>query len=86
MVTDPALTPLELARRIPDGAPGASRPLRDLARQYTTVRYGAVVPTPDDATRAWEATDALTDALDADLTWQERWRRRLDPRALTRAR
>ncbi|MFI5045871.1 MAG: DUF3488 and DUF4129 domain-containing transglutaminase family protein [Acidimicrobiia bacterium] len=86
VATDPALTPLELARVIPEGAPAASRPLRDLARRYTTVRYGADVPTPDDAARAWEATDALTDALDADLTWRERWQRRLDPRALTRAR
>jgi uncharacterized protein YggT (Ycf19 family) len=86
IATDPALTPLELSRVIPDGAPGASRPLRDLARRYTTVRYGSRPPTEDDAARAWEATDALTDALEADLTWRGRWRRRLDPRALTRAR
>ena len=36
--TDPALTPLELARVIPDGAPAATRPLRDVARRYTTAR------------------------------------------------
>ena len=86
VATDPALTPLELARVIPERAPEAGRPLRDLARRYTTARYGAATPTADDAARAWEATDALADALEADLTWRERWRRRLDPRALSRTR
>ena len=84
--TDPALTPLELARVIPERAPGASRPLRELARRYTSARYGAAAPTEDDAARAWASTDELTEALEADLTWKERWRRRLDPRVLTRAR
>jgi hypothetical protein len=80
--TDPALTPLELARVIPDGAPAATRPLRDLARRYTTARYGDVAPTSDDAAHAWESIDALSDALGADLGWKERWRRRLDPGTL----
>ncbi len=80
--TDPALTPLEVARVIPDGVPAANRPLRDLARRYTTARYGAAAPTVDDADRAWAAFDALSDALEADLGWRERWRRRLDPSTL----
>jgi hypothetical protein len=80
--TDPALTPLELARVIPNGAPTATRPLRDLARRYTTARYGVTEPSPDDAARAWASFDALTEALEADLGWRERWRRRLDPSTL----
>jgi hypothetical protein len=84
--TDPALTPLELARVIPERAPGASRPLRELARQYTAARYSTLTPNEDDAARAWAATDELTEALEAHLTWRERWQRRLDPRTLTRAR
>ncbi|MET0627243.1 MAG: DUF3488 and transglutaminase-like domain-containing protein [Acidimicrobiia bacterium] len=84
--TDPALTPLELARVIPAGTPAAGRPLRDLARQYTAARYSAAVPTPDDATRAWESADALAAALDTDVGWRERWRRRFDPAALSRGR
>jgi transglutaminase-like putative cysteine protease len=80
--TDPALTPLELARVIPQGAPAATRPLRDLARRYTTARYGSTPPTVDDADRAWASFDALSEALESDLGWRERWRRRLDPTTL----
>ena len=81
--SDPALTPLELSRVIPGrGAPAATRPLRDIARRYTSARYGNREPTADDAARAWESFDALADALEADLTWRERWRRRLDPATL----
>src|SRR5215471_8522373 len=39
--TDPALTPIEVARTIPPGAPSAVRPLGDLARRYTVARYSA---------------------------------------------
>jgi hypothetical protein len=80
--TDAALTPLELGRRISPAAPGANRPLRDLARAYTATRYGTLDATPDDAARAWEAVDAFSDALDAEITWRERWRRRFDPSTL----
>ena len=62
--------------------PAATRPLRDLARRYTSARYGNREPTADDAARAWESFDALADALEADLPWRERWRRRLDPATL----
>ncbi|HEX5586621.1 MAG TPA: transglutaminaseTgpA domain-containing protein [Acidimicrobiia bacterium] len=86
VATDPALTPLELARVVPERTPAAEQPLRDLARQYTAARYSAAVPTPDDATRAWESADALAAALDTDVGWRERLRRRLDPGALTRVR
>ncbi len=79
--TNAALTPLELGRRIPT-APGAHRPLRDLARSYTTTRYGNVDATTDDAALAWQAVDAFSDALEADITWRERWRRRFDPSTL----
>jgi hypothetical protein len=84
VATDPSRTPLELSRVVPANAPGATRPFRDLARHYTTARYSGSVPTDGDATRAWEAADALTGALDSGLGWRERWRRRLDPGTLRR--
>jgi transglutaminase-like putative cysteine protease len=84
--TDAALTPLELGRTIPAGVPGASRPLRELARTYTAARYGASGATPDDAERAWASMDELSAALDGDLSPRERWRRRLDPTTLRTAR
>lgn len=85
--TNPASTPLELARVIPEGAPGATRPLRDLARRYTRARYSETAPSATDAERAWASTDALQDALEGGLGWRERWRRRLDPSSLrTRSR
>jgi hypothetical protein len=67
---------------IPDGAPAATRPLRDVARRYTRARYGADAPSDDDATSAWESVDELRDALGTHLGWRERWRRRLDPSTL----
>ncbi|MET0421295.1 MAG: DUF3488 and transglutaminase-like domain-containing protein [Acidimicrobiia bacterium] len=82
---DPALTPLEVGRAITPGAPDAIRPLHELARRYTAVRYGPLDATPDDAARAWEAVDSLGDALDASINWRERWRRRLDPSTLVRS-
>jgi hypothetical protein len=80
---DPALTPLELARRAPSyGATAATRPLRTLARSYTIVRYGEGGASAEEADRAWTAVEELDAALDADLTRRERWRRRLDPSTL----
>jgi hypothetical protein len=80
---DPALTPLELARRAPSyGATAATRPLRSLARSYTIVRYGESGASREEADRAWAAVEELDAALDADLSRRERWRRRLDPSTL----
>ena len=81
--SDPALTPLELARNAPrHGVTAATRPLRMLARSYSTVRYGNTNATADDAQRAWESVDEIDRALDTGLSRRERWRRRLDPSTL----
>jgi hypothetical protein len=80
---DPALTPLELARRAPrHGVTAATRPLRTLARTYSTVRYGNAATTAEEAQRAWESVDEIDRALDSGLSRRERWRRRLDPSTL----
>jgi transglutaminase-like putative cysteine protease len=80
---DPALTPLELARRAsPHPAPAATQPLRTLARAYTVVRYSGELTSAGDAQRAWASVDELDRALDAGITRRERWRRRLDPATL----
>jgi hypothetical protein len=82
---DPALTPIELARAAPsDTNIAAEEPLRRLARTYNAARYGDAVTGPDDARDAWASVDQLERALDGDLSWRERWRRRLDPSTLTR--
>jgi len=83
VASDPALTPLELARNAPrHGVTAATRPLRTLARSYSTVRYGNTITTADDAQRAWESVDEIDRALDTGLSRRERWRRRLDPSTL----
>jgi transglutaminase-like putative cysteine protease len=82
---DPALTPRELARAAPsDTNVAAEAPLRRLARTYTAARYGDAATGPDDARDAWTSVDELERALDRDLSWRERWRRRLDPSTLAR--
>jgi hypothetical protein len=85
VVPDPALTPTELARAAPSGTNvAAAEPLRQLARTYNAARYGDAVTGPDDARDAWASVDQLEHALDGDLSWRERWRRRLDPSTLAR--
>ncbi len=80
---DPALTPLELARTTATHTtPATARPMRALARTYTTTRYGDRPPERDDARQAWESVDELERALDEPLSFRERWRRRLDPSTL----
>jgi len=59
------------------GAPTA-RPLRELARAYSTARYGEGATGADEARDAWTSLDALEDALDDGMSWTRRWRRRLD--------
>ncbi|MDQ1429709.1 MAG: hypothetical protein QOF40_311 [Actinomycetota bacterium] len=82
---DPALTPTELARAAPaDTNVATQAPLRHLARTYNAARYGDAVTRPDDALDAWASVDQLERALDRDLSWRARWRRRLDPSTLTR--
>ena len=81
--SDPALTPLELARRAPARtALGTAAPLRALARTYTTARYADEAPGPGDAESAWAAVAQLEHALSDGLPLRERWRRRLDPSTL----
>jgi transglutaminase-like putative cysteine protease len=76
---DPALTPLELARVAPPRTtPDAARPMRALARTYTTTRYGNEPPADEDARRAWDAVEELERALERPISRRERWRRRLD--------
>jgi transglutaminase-like putative cysteine protease len=79
LVADPAHTALEVARTVPVdlGAPTA-RPLRELARAYSTARYGEGATGADEARDAWTSLDALEDALDDGMSWTRRWRRRLD--------
>jgi hypothetical protein len=80
---DPALTPIELARATTTRTtPETGRPMRALARTYTTTRYGDRAPDPEDARKAWESVDELERALDEPLSTRERWRRRLDPSTL----
>jgi transglutaminase-like putative cysteine protease len=80
---DPALTPLELARSAPrHGVTATTRPLRTLARSYSTTRYGNAATTAEDAQRAWESVDEIDRALETGLSRRERWRRRLDPSTL----
>ena len=82
---DPALTPSELARAAPsDTNVAAAEPLRQLARTYNAARYGNAVTGPDDARDAWTSVDELQRALDDDVSWRARWRRRLDPSTLAR--
>jgi transglutaminase-like putative cysteine protease len=82
---DPALTPIELARAAPaETNVAAEEPLRRLARTYNAARYGDAATGPDDARDAWTSVDQLERALDRDLSWRERWRRRLDPSTLAR--
>ncbi len=78
LATDPAETPIEVARTVPRaaGAP-AARPLHDLARVYSAARYGDAVTGPDEARAAWTSLDDLERALDDGVPWARRWRRRL---------
>jgi hypothetical protein len=87
LVSDPALTPLELARTALMGpTPKTAPPLRQLARVYTAARYGEGAVGPDDALGAWTSFDEIEDALEREQSWRQRWRRRLDPTTLTRGR
>ncbi len=83
--SDPALTPMELARSAPRyGVTAATRPLRTLARSYTVARYGDAPPSTEDVQRAWESVHELDRALVTGLSRRERWRRLLDPSTLRR--
>jgi transglutaminase-like putative cysteine protease len=80
LVSDPALTPIELARTALTGpTPTTTQPLRRLARVYTAARYGEGAVGPDDALGAWTSFDEIEEALERGLSWRQRWRRRLDP-------
>jgi transglutaminase-like putative cysteine protease len=80
---DPALTPLELARAVPEQTTATTEiPLRQLARSYTAARYGDVSVGPEIARDAWTSVDELEAALTHDLSWHGRWRRKLDPTTL----
>ena len=82
----PRSPPLELAGAVPRRAgPPTARPLRDLARVYSTARYGDGSrrrPTTR-ATRGRRSTSS-SGALDDGVSWTRRWRRRLDPSVFTR--
>ncbi len=83
---DPALTPLEVARRTPArGRPETAAPLRRLARAYTAVRYGERTPDLGDVEAAWSSVDELRQVLGTGVETRERWRRRLDRRVLRRS-
>ena len=82
---DPAMTANEVARAVPvDLGPPTAQPLRDLARAYSTARYGDGAIGPDDAREAWTSLDELEVALDDGVSWTRRWRRRLDLSTFTR--
>lgn len=84
---DPALTPLELALDVPARThPAVESPMHDLAATYTVSRYSTEVPGAESAAQAWANVALLERALDTDLGFRERWRRRLDVAVLTRRR
>jgi transglutaminase-like putative cysteine protease len=81
----PEQTPLDVADALPArAAAAATDPMRALARTYGAARYGDGAVDPDDARDAWGSLEQLERALDADLSWRGRWRRRLDARTLVR--
>ncbi len=85
VLSSPAETPLELARRVPDVAGDETGPpLQVLARAYTATRYGDSVPPTDSAATAWSAVDALRRALDASGSARDRLRARFAPGTLRR--
>jgi hypothetical protein len=78
-------TPLDLARAVPaDTNDATKRPMHALARAYGAARYGDGALAPEDARDAWESLDELEQALDHDVSWTRRWRRRLDASTLVR--
>jgi len=80
-----AQTPLDLAAMVPSGtSPTTAQPMHALARAYGAARYGEGVIAADDARDAWASLDELERALDDDVSWTRRWRRRLDPSTLVR--
>jgi hypothetical protein len=84
---DPALTPLEFARDAPARVhPEVAPPLLDLADIYTAARYGEGAPDVSAVETAWADVALLERALDTDVSFRERWRRRLDLGPLTRRR
>jgi hypothetical protein len=85
LATDPALTANEVARTVPhELGPPTAQPLRDLARVYSTARYSNGSTGADDARDAWTSLGELEVALEDDVSWTRRWRRRLDLSTFTR--
>jgi hypothetical protein len=78
-------TPFDLAASVPAGTTAATaRPMRDLARTYGAARYGDGAVDDTDVRAAWSSLDELERALDRDVSWSRRWRRRLDASTLVR--
>lgn len=84
----PSSTPVEFAlRHAPaHGAGAAGPPLMDLARLHTAAVFSPHEPADDDAAAAWEHASRIGTALRETAPAGQRWRRRLDPRVLRRAR
>jgi hypothetical protein len=79
-----AQTPLDIAAAVSRHTDATARPMRTLARTYSAARYGDDLVVADDARAAWESLDELERALDDDVSWTRRWRRRLDASTLVR--
>ena len=77
ITTPRTATPFELSASVArDNAP-AGAALSRLATTYGAARYGDTPLASGDVDRAWEEVVALEQALEADVPFRRRWRRRL---------
>jgi hypothetical protein len=82
---DPAATPLEAAAEVRHHTNrNVAGPLAELASCHTESAYSPVDPGPPQVEAAWGACERVVAALERDLSWRHKLRRRLDPRPLVR--
>jgi hypothetical protein len=78
-------TYVERAIRLGEIVPGAADPALTLAARREVALYSAEGATPDDATVAWEAADAIVAAVREQVSLPSRMLRWVDPRWLLRS-
>jgi transglutaminase-like putative cysteine protease len=82
---DPSATPLEAAATIRHHTNRAvATPLADLASRHTEAAYSPADPGRPEIEAAWGSCERVVAALERDLAWKHKLRRRLDPRPLLR--
>jgi transglutaminase-like putative cysteine protease len=82
---DPAATPLEAAAEVRHHTNrSVAVPLAELASCHTESAYAPSDPGAPQIEAAWGACDRVVQALERDLSWRHKLRRRLDPRPLVR--